>query len=60
MKKTYRISVFNRTTGQRELMWNIYTSRKSAENMAEAMNKLDTNGTIGAKVVTAIDGKIQK
>lgn len=33
MRKTYRISVFNRTTGKRELMWDTYTSKKRAQEI---------------------------
>lgn len=51
MKKTYRISVFNRTTNQRELMWNRYTSKKKAQEFADKMNELDKDGIIQAKVI---------
>lgn len=50
MKKTYRISVFNRTTNKRELMWERYTSKKKAQEIADKMNELDINKIIDAKV----------
>lgn len=52
MKKTYHISVYNRTKQQRELMYEVYTSKKKAQAMCDAMNKLDPTGVIGAYVVT--------
>lgn len=52
MKKTYRISVYNRTTGKRELMWDRYTSKKKAQEMADAMNRVDTSNTVKAEVFT--------
>ena len=50
MRKTYRISVFNRHTGKRELMWDRYTSKKKAQAMADALNDCDPTDTILAKV----------
>lgn len=58
MKKTYRISVFNRTTGQRELMWNRYTSKKKAQEFADKMNMLDASHTIDARVYDEINKKM--
>ena len=52
MEKTYRISVFNRTTGKRELMWERYTSKKKAQDFADKMNALDADGIIDARVFT--------
>ena len=54
MRKTYRISVFNRTTGKRELMWDTYTSKKRAQEMADSMNKVDASKTVKAEVVTEV------
>lgn len=51
MAKKYRISVFNRTTRQRELIYGIFTSKKQAESMANAMNKVDVSGEVQAYVV---------
>ena len=51
MRKTYRISVFNRTTSQRELMWDRYTSKKRAQEFADKMNELDKEGIIQARVI---------
>ena len=51
MAKTYRISVFNKTTERRELMLERYTSLKSAQNFADAMNKLDPKKIVDAKVI---------
>lgn len=51
MKKVYRISVFNRTTRQRELIYGEFTSKKKAESLAGAMNKVDPSGEIQAYVV---------
>lgn len=58
MKKTYRISVFNRTTGQRELMWNSYTSKKKAQEFADKMNALDASHIIDARVYDEINKKM--
>lgn len=52
MKKTYRISVYNRTTQMRELMWERFTSRKKATEFADAMNRLDPDNIIKVYVVT--------
>lgn len=52
MKKTYRISVFNKHTGKRELMWDRYTSKKKAQEMADAMNDVDPTKTVAARVFT--------
>lgn len=54
MRKVYRISVFNRTTGKRELTWMEYTSRKKAQAMADAMNDVDDDAIIDAQVVVKI------
>ena len=54
MRKTYRISVFNRTTGKRELMWERYTSKKKAQEFADKMNELDTDKIIDARVFVEI------
>jgi hypothetical protein len=54
MKKTYRISVFNRTTGKRELMWDRYTSKKKAQEFADKMNALDVDKLIDARVFVEI------
>ena len=51
MKKIYRISVFNRTTKQRELIYEVFTSKKQAESFANAMNKVDISGEVQAYVV---------
>ena len=52
MKKTYRISVYNRTTQMRELMWERYSSRKKAQEFADAMNRVDPDNMIKAYVIT--------
>lgn len=54
MKKTYRISVYNKTTGKRELMWERYTSKKKAQEFADKMNALDNSGNIDALVIVEI------
>lgn len=54
MRKTYRISVFNKTTGRRELMWERYTSKKKAQEFANKMNELDVNRIIDARVFVEI------
>ena len=60
MTKTYRISVYNRTTGKRELTWMTYPSRVRAQAMAEAMNEADTDDCIvDAKVVVEVRDKGQ-
>lgn len=50
MKNTYRISVYNRTTGKRELMWDRFTSKKKAQEMANAMNVCDPDKIVQARV----------
>lgn len=55
-RKTYRISVFNRTTGKRELMWERYTNRKKAQEFADKMNALDLENIINARVFVEIRG----
>lgn len=52
MKKVYRISVCNQSTGKRELMYEEYTSRKKAIEMCDNMNNINSN--IDAQVVTKI------
>lgn len=52
MRKTYRISVFNKHTGKRELMWDRYTSKANAQAMADALNAADPTETIAARVFT--------
>ena len=52
MAKKYRISVYNRTKQQRELMYEVYTSKKKAQAMCDAMNKADPDRAIGAHVIT--------
>ena len=59
MTKTYRISVHNRTTGKRELTWMTYPSRKKAQAMADAMNDVDDNNIVDAKVVVEVRDKGQ-
>lgn len=54
MRKTYRISVFNRHTGKRELMWDRYTSRKKAQEMVDALNDADPTKIIDARVFVEI------
>lgn len=54
MAKKYRISVYNKTTGKRELMWNTFTSKKKAQEMADKMNELDANKIIQARVFVEI------
>lgn len=54
MKQSYRISVFNRTTGKRELMWQRYTSKKKAQEFADKMNTLDEDKVINARVFVEI------
>jgi hypothetical protein len=54
MRKTYRVSVFNRTTGKRELMWERYTSKKKAQAFADKMNELDPDNIIKAMVFVEI------
>lgn len=49
--KKYRISVFNRTTKSRQLIYGVFTSKKSAESLASAINKADVSGEIQAYVV---------
>ena len=49
--KKYRISVFNNTTKQRELIYGVFTSKKKAQSIANAMNKVDVSGTVQAYVV---------
>ena len=52
MKKTYRINVFNRTTGNREFMYERYTSKKKAQEIADKINELDKDKIINAKVIS--------
>jgi hypothetical protein len=52
MKKTYRISIYNKHIGKRELMWDRYTSKKKAQEMADALNDVDPTDTIKACVFT--------
>ena len=54
MKKVYRISAYNRTTRMRELLFEEYTSRKKAQEMADRMNELDKDGIIKAFVVVKL------
>ena len=54
MRKTYRISVFNRTTGKREIMYERYKSKKVAQEMADKMNAVDPNGVIDARVIEEV------
>ena len=49
--KKYRISVFNRTTKQRELIYGVFSSKKQAESVAGAMNKVDVSGELKAYVI---------
>ena len=58
MRKTYRISVFNRTKGQRELLWERYTSQKKAQEMVDKMNDIDKSGVIQARIFIEADTKI--
>lgn len=51
MKKVYRISVFNRARGTRELMWEEFTSRNKAQEYADRMNACDHDNVVDAKVV---------
>lgn len=53
-KKSYRISVFNRTTGKREFMWERYTNQKSAQDIADRINNLDASKVIKAKVYVEV------
>lgn len=52
MRKVYRISVCNQSTGKRELMYEEFTSRKKATEMCNSMNSINSN--IDAQVVTKI------
>ena len=54
MKKTYRISIYNKHTGGRELLWERYTSRKKAQEMADALNDVDPCKIIDARVFVEI------
>ena len=49
--KEYRISVFNRKTQQRELIWATYRTKKQAQRIADAINNLDNARIIDAKVI---------
>jgi hypothetical protein len=51
MKKSYRISVFNASTQQRELMYISFTSKKKAQEFADKMNAADKVGTVCAYVI---------
>jgi hypothetical protein len=51
MKKTYRISVYNKTMERRELLWTVYTSKKAAQLMIDAINALPNSNTVDAKLV---------
>ena len=51
MKKSYRISVFNASTQQRELMYISFTSKKKAQEFSDKMNATDKGGTVRAYVV---------
>jgi hypothetical protein len=51
MKKSYRISVFNASTQQRELMYISFTSKKKAQEFADKMNAADKGGTVCAYVI---------
>ena len=52
MRKSYRISVYNRTADRRELMYERYTSKKKAQEMADAMNRVDAK--VDARVMVEI------
>ena len=54
MRKTYRISVFNKKIGKRELMWERYTSKRKAQEFADKMNECDIDGIINARVFVEI------
>jgi len=45
----YRISVWNVTTGRRELMWNIFTNKKKAQEFADKLNSI--SNTADAQVI---------
>lgn len=59
MRKIYRISVFNRERKMRELTWMTYASRKKAQAMADAMNDVDDDNIVDAKVVVEVRDKGQ-
>jgi hypothetical protein len=52
MKKIYRVTVLNKTTGRRELIWQRYSSQSEAQKMADKMNKQDAE--IDAKVLVEV------
>ena len=52
MRKTYRISIFDKHMGKRMLLWDRYTSRKKAQELVDALNDADPTNTIQAKVFT--------
>ena len=54
MKRSYRISVFNKTTGKREFMWEKYTKEEEAEKVADRINALDASNIIKAKVYVEV------
>lgn len=42
MRNQYRISVINKSRdNQRELMWEVYSSRKAAQEVCDRMNAID-------------------
>ena len=42
MRKQYRISVRNKSReNQRELMWEVYSSKKAAQEMCDKINAID-------------------
>lgn len=51
MKKIYRISVYNKTENRRELLYVQFTSKLTALEFANEVNKNDNGGTVCAYVV---------